>query len=295
MQTTPGNYFNDLVANTRQGPSISQQANINLATSSDLSNQNSSSSILVRLPPPPSSLRGTNSNTLNRQTLNKTDYSSAFGPPTQHPDLKLSQQSYTPLLNQPLKAQKAQTSSHQAAAFGDNISISSSSSSSSSSRPAHRHMASSMFGSNNFQQQQLIDTADPPSKTTTNDSCRPAGTTTTTTTTSLPFITSEPQAQWNSDTKQLTWKFDNLLSYYKTDGYGSLLAKLDFRNHHGVLPSLFMNQQAQAEPGPVDVKFMIVDSTLSKVNMSIDTTGYRMSLLKKEIRSGRYKSEPYVF
>lgn len=106
-----------------------------------------------------------------------------------------------------------------------------------------------------------------------------------------PYITYEPQAYWSSNTKQLTWKFDNLLSYYKTDGFGSLLAKLDFRNYNGMLPE-FLHQ---AEPSPVDVKFMVVDSTLSKISMSIDTAGYRMSLLKKEIRSGRYKSEPYVF
>ena len=107
-----------------------------------------------------------------------------------------------------------------------------------------------------------------------------------------PYITHEPQAQWNSNTKQLTWKFDNLLSYYKSDGYGSLLAKIDFRNQSGMLAPKI---PAQAMPAPIDIKFMIVDSTLSKVSLSIDSNGYRMSLSKKEIRSGRYKSEPYVF
>lgn len=106
-----------------------------------------------------------------------------------------------------------------------------------------------------------------------------------------PYISYEPQAHWNSNCKQLTWKFDNLLSYYKTDGYGSLLAKIDFRNYDG-MPLGFLNN---AKPKPVNVKFMVVDSTLSKISMSVDSAGYKMSLLKKEIRSGRYKSEPHIF
>lgn len=109
----------------------------------------------------------------------------------------------------------------------------------------------------------------------------------------VPYITYEPQAHWNQQTKQLTWKFDNLLSYHKTDGYGSLLAKLDFRDSFEMEAGQLLADQ-QATPMPVDVKFMVVDTTISKISMSVDSIGYRMSLLKKEVRSGRYKSEPYI-
>lgn len=105
-----------------------------------------------------------------------------------------------------------------------------------------------------------------------------------------PYITYEPQAHWNNSIKQLTWKFDTLLSYHKTDGLGSLFAKLDFRNYQG-MPSQYLQN---CKPAPVDVKFLVIDSTFSKISLSVDSIGYKMSLLKKEIRSGRYRSEPYI-
>lgn len=105
-----------------------------------------------------------------------------------------------------------------------------------------------------------------------------------------PYITYEPQAYWNSNTKQLIWKFDTLLAYHKTDGFGSLFAKIDFRNYHE-MPLQYLGY---CKPSPVDVKFLVIDSTLSKISMSIDSIGYKMSLLKREIRSGRYRSEPYI-
>lgn len=105
-----------------------------------------------------------------------------------------------------------------------------------------------------------------------------------------PYITYEPQAYWNSETKQLIWKFDTLLAYHKTDGFGSLFAKVDFRNYHE-MPLEYLKL---CQPSPVDVKFLVIDSTLSKISMSIDSIGYKISLLKREIRSGRYRSEPYI-
>lgn len=104
-----------------------------------------------------------------------------------------------------------------------------------------------------------------------------------------PHISYKPQAHWDSKVKELTWRFDTLLSYHKNDGMGSLLAKLDFRDCNGI-PHDFLNQ---CKPVAVDVKFLVTDSTLSKVSLSVESPGYKMSLLKREIRSGRYKSEPY--
>lgn len=108
--------------------------------------------------------------------------------------------------------------------------------------------------------------------------------------TAAPIITHKPQAHWNNSIKQLSWKFDTLLSYHKTDGLGSLFAKLDFRNHPGMSCQFLGN----CKPTPVDIKFLVSDSTLSKLSMSIDTNGYKMSLLKREIRSGKFQSEPYI-
>ena len=115
-----------------------------------------------------------------------------------------------------------------------------------------------------------------------------------------PHISFEPpQAKWNNLKRQLTWKFDNLLPYYKSDGFGSLLAKFDFRDINQQQPVLLsdnLNQMnVECELKPVEVKFMVADSTLSRIQVSIDSSGYRLPMLKKEIRTGRYKSEPYVF
>lgn len=110
------------------------------------------------------------------------------------------------------------------------------------------------------------------------------------------IVTYEPQAIWNRSTRQLIWKFDDLLSYYKTDGYGSLLAKLDFRNCESLDEHQLSTEHDQVKaPKAVDVRFLVVDSTLSKLGISIDSSGYRVSLLKKEVRTGRYRSEPYIF
>jgi hypothetical protein len=118
-----------------------------------------------------------------------------------------------------------------------------------------------------------------------------------------PVLTFEPQAIWDDTTRQLKWKFDNLLAFYKNDGSGSLLAKIDFR-HCDEIPVEFFetmtssndpSQNRSLSPQPIDIKFMVVDSTLSKIGLAIDSIGYRMSLLKKEVRSGRYRSEPCTF
>lgn len=103
---------------------------------------------------------------------------------------------------------------------------------------------------------------------------------------SSPQITHKPQAIWNNSIKQLTWKFDTLT----TDGMSSLFAKLDFRICRGI-PQDFLEDR---KPTPVDVKFLVVDSTLSNISLIVDSAGYKMSFLKREIRSGRYKVEPHL-
>jgi len=106
-----------------------------------------------------------------------------------------------------------------------------------------------------------------------------------------PFLTYKPQAHWDKSIKKLTWKFENLSAYHGTNGFGSLFAKLDFRNYQG-MPSYSLEN---CDPTPVEVKFLVIDSTLSKINLTVESAGYKMSLLKREIRSGRYMSEPYIF
>lgn len=105
-----------------------------------------------------------------------------------------------------------------------------------------------------------------------------------------PFVASEPRGTWNSSIKQLTWRLETLLAYRKSEGAGTLLAKVDFRNDNN-LPARFLKS---CKPAPVNIKYFITDSTLSKMNLNLESTGYRVSILKKEIRSGRYKSEPYI-
>lgn len=107
---------------------------------------------------------------------------------------------------------------------------------------------------------------------------------------SKAHISSEPPAQWDNQAKQLVWKFDSL-SPDKFPSGGSLLAKLDYRNYRGLLPEEFLTK---GKPSSVDVKFVIPESSLSNVSVAIESAGYKLSLLKREIRSGRYKSEAYV-
>lgn len=107
---------------------------------------------------------------------------------------------------------------------------------------------------------------------------------------SVAYMTFEPKAQWNGKTKQLLWKFDNLLQFYKNDGISSLLAKVDSRNSN---PNVRLTS-GLSKPNPVDVKFTVIDSTISRMNPIIDSIGYKISMLKREVRSGTYKSEPYI-
>lgn len=106
---------------------------------------------------------------------------------------------------------------------------------------------------------------------------------------SKAHISSEPPAYWSKQAKQLTWKFDCLSPSQFPSG-GSLLAKLDYRKYQGVLPVDLVN----VAPSPVDVRFVIPESSLSNVSVAIESAGYKLSLLKREIRSSRYRSEAYV-
>lgn len=97
-------------------------------------------------------------------------------------------------------------------------------------------------------------------------------------------VITKPQAYWNNCINQLTWKFDSLECYQNTEGFGSLFAKFS----HKCLKSQDISRKNSVPyPNPIDVKFLVADSTLSKVGFSVDSAGYKMTLLKREIRSGK--------
>lgn len=104
-----------------------------------------------------------------------------------------------------------------------------------------------------------------------------------------PTMTFVPNAFWDTNTSQLVWKFDSLRKICSEEGSGSLFAKLDLRNHPSI--STFNHTNI---PSAINIRFLVADSSLSKIDLSIATRGYRLSLIKREIRSGRYMSEPLI-
>lgn len=117
---------------------------------------------------------------------------------------------------------------------------------------------------------------------------------------STGFLSFQPKAAWNNNSKQLSWKFENLLAFHKqqnesqqqkSHNINTLMAKIDFRHSINLAKRLAIKDW---KPTPVIVKFAVVDSSLSKININVDSIGYKLSMLRKEIRAGKYDSEAYV-
>lgn len=112
-----------------------------------------------------------------------------------------------------------------------------------------------------------------------------------------PILSYLPQANWNNSIKQLVWKFDNLLSFHEQlqnqqqQQQCTLMAKIDFRHCPQVASQIGI---LHCKPSPISAKFSILDSSMSKVNICVEPMGFKLSMLKKEIRAGKYHSEPYI-
>ncbi|XP_015792917.1 F-BAR domain only protein 2 [Tetranychus urticae] len=87
-----------------------------------------------------------------------------------------------------------------------------------------------------------------------------------------------PNASWNEEKKEISWKFDEISIDSEGKGLGSLKAKFDVTD-------------GPSTPGSVSVQFNGNSTTFSGVEFLLNCIGYRISLMKKQISTGRYLSE----
>ncbi|KAK3527314.1 hypothetical protein QTP86_020244, partial [Hemibagrus guttatus] len=91
-------------------------------------------------------------------------------------------------------------------------------------------------------------------------------------------IHSLPSAIWNPDQSKLLWKLNDLSEKSENEGSGTLRAKFELSDG----PSI---------PATLAVQFFNEGSTISGVEMELAGSGYRLSLNKKRLVSGRYMAD----
>lgn len=74
----------------------------------------------------------------------------------------------------------------------------------------------------------------------------------------------------NPLTRQASWSFSIMSLTSDDSGLGSLRAKFDVMN-------------GPSKPTPVSVQFSCTDSTLSGIQFELLSSGYRLSLVKKQV------------
>ncbi|MCJ8748697.1 hypothetical protein PDJAM_G00167780 [Pangasius djambal] len=87
-----------------------------------------------------------------------------------------------------------------------------------------------------------------------------------------------PSAIWNPDQNKSLWKLNDISEKSENEGSGSLRAKFELSDG----PSI---------PATLAVQFFNEGSTLSGVEMELVGSGYRLSLNKKRLVSGRYMAD----
>ncbi|XP_053474373.1 F-BAR domain only protein 2 isoform X4 [Ictalurus furcatus] len=87
-----------------------------------------------------------------------------------------------------------------------------------------------------------------------------------------------PSAIWNPDQSKSLWKLNDISEKSENEGSGSLRAKFELSDG----PSI---------PATLAVQFFSEGSTLSGVEMELVGSGYRLSLNKKRLVSGRYMAD----
>uniref|UniRef100_A0A8C6UWW1 F-BAR domain only protein 2 n=1 Tax=Neogobius melanostomus TaxID=47308 RepID=A0A8C6UWW1_9GOBI len=87
-----------------------------------------------------------------------------------------------------------------------------------------------------------------------------------------------PNSVWNSEQNKCLWKLNDISDKVDNDGSGSLRAKFELSN-------------GPSTPSTLAVQFMNEGSTLSGVDMELQGSGYRLSLIKKRFATGRYMAD----
>uniref|UniRef100_A0A8C6V037 F-BAR domain only protein 2 n=1 Tax=Neogobius melanostomus TaxID=47308 RepID=A0A8C6V037_9GOBI len=82
-----------------------------------------------------------------------------------------------------------------------------------------------------------------------------------------------PNSVWNSEQNKCLWKLNDISDKVDNDGSGSLRAKFELSN-------------GPSTPSTLAVQFMNEGSTLSGVDMELQGSGYRLSLIKKRFATG---------
>jgi hypothetical protein len=83
-------------------------------------------------------------------------------------------------------------------------------------------------------------------------------------------VQGKPQPTWNPQTKQAFWNFSTISHSSADSGLGSLRAKFDVRN-------------GPCNPSPITVNFSCTEATLSGIDFELISSGYRVSLVKKQV------------
>ncbi|XP_056601104.1 F-BAR domain only protein 2 isoform X2 [Triplophysa dalaica] len=87
-----------------------------------------------------------------------------------------------------------------------------------------------------------------------------------------------PSAIWNAEQNKLLWKLIDISDKSENEGSGSLRAKFELSD-------------GPSNPATLAVQFFSESSTLSGVDMELVGSGYRLSLNKKRVATGRYMAD----
>ncbi|XP_072100620.1 F-BAR domain only protein 2-like isoform X1 [Mobula birostris] len=88
-------------------------------------------------------------------------------------------------------------------------------------------------------------------------------------------IQSHPPAAWNSKQKRLRWKLPDINALSGTEGKGSLCASWEVSD-------------GPNKPSPLALQFTSEGSTMSGADVRLVGNGYRLSLVKKKLVTGKY-------
>ncbi|XP_057209065.1 F-BAR domain only protein 2 isoform X4 [Triplophysa rosa] len=87
-----------------------------------------------------------------------------------------------------------------------------------------------------------------------------------------------PSAIWNAEQNKLLWRLSDISDKSENEGSGSLRAKFELSD-------------GPSNPATLAVQFFSESSTLSGVDMELVGSGYRLSLNKKRVATGRYMAD----
>ncbi|CAF5202245.1 unnamed protein product, partial [Rotaria magnacalcarata] len=96
-----------------------------------------------------------------------------------------------------------------------------------------------------------------------------------------------PMAEWSSNEHKLLWKVP-----YIFDGSGTLAATIMTSQSTTDGSDSDQQQKPLSASSIVHVQFLAENALFSSINFEFACRGYRVSLLKKKICSGKYQSEP---